>query len=45
MDKYLMVSLLPSLAIVAVMIVGTGVAVKLLKGVIASDAAKAESNK
>lgn len=42
MDKYLMISLLPSLVIVGAMIIGTGAAVKFIKGQMASDANKAE---
>ncbi|SEF92291.1 MULTISPECIES: hypothetical protein [Marinobacterium] len=40
-DKYTLVSFAPSLAIVAAMIIGTFVAVRALKKVIAKDAAKA----
>ncbi|WP_432695217.1 hypothetical protein ACQUQP_11745 [Marinobacterium sp. YM272] len=40
-DKYTLVSFAPSIAIVAVMIVGTFFAVRALKKVIAQDAAKA----
>lgn len=41
MDKYSMISAAPSLVIVAAMIVGTVVAVGVLKKLIAKDAAKA----
>ncbi len=41
MDKYAMISFVPSIAIVAAMIVGTVVAIKLLKKEIAKDAAAA----
>lgn len=45
MDKYLMISLLPSLALVGIMVVGSFVGVKLIKGMIASDSAKADAGK
>jgi hypothetical protein len=41
MDKYSLISVAPSLVIVAAMIIGTVVAVGVLKKVIAKDAAKA----
>ena len=41
MDKYSMISLAPSLVIVAAMVIGTVVAVGVLKKVIAKDAAAA----
>ncbi len=42
MDKYAMISFVPSVAIVAAMLVGTYVAIKYLKKEIAKDAAAAE---
>ncbi len=44
MDKYSMISVAPSLAIVAVMIIGTVAAVFALKKVIAKDAAAEENS-
>ncbi|MDI3326214.1 hypothetical protein QKW35_17705 [Pontibacterium granulatum] len=45
MDKYALISFAPSIAIVAAMIVGTGFAIKWLKGEIAKDAAAADQAK
>ncbi len=42
MDKYNLISVAPSLAIVVVMIIGTFVGTRVLKKVIAKDAAAAE---
>ncbi|MGH1461286.1 MAG: hypothetical protein ACRBB6_04555 [Neptuniibacter sp.] len=42
MDKYSLISVAPSLVIVAAMIIGTIVGVSTLKKVIAKDAAKAQ---
>ncbi|WP_415901067.1 hypothetical protein [Neptuniibacter sp. QD48_11] len=42
MDKYNLISVAPSLVIVACMIVGTFVGIKVLKKMIAKDAAAAE---
>lgn len=43
MDKYVMISFVPSIVIVAAMIIGTGVGIKLLKKVVAKDAAAADA--
>ncbi|WP_415884613.1 hypothetical protein ACMXYV_08840 [Neptuniibacter sp. SY11_33] len=42
MDKYNLISVAPSLAIVAAMIIGTFVGVKVIKNMIAKDAAAAD---
>jgi len=42
MDKYNLISVAPSLAIVAAMLIGTFFGIKALKKVIAKDAAAAE---
>ena len=42
MDKYNLISLVPSLTIVAVMIVGTFFGVRYIRQMMAKDAAKAE---
>lgn len=42
MDKYNLISVAPSLAIVAAMLIGTFYGIKTLKKVIAKDAAAAE---
>lgn len=42
MDKYSMISLAPSLTIVAVMIVGTFFGVRFIRQMMAKDAAEAE---
>lgn len=41
MDKYNLISLIPSLGIVVAMLVMTGVGIKLLKGAIVKDAQNA----
>jgi len=41
MDKYNLISVIPSLTIVVAMLVMTGIGIKLLKGAIAKDAQNA----